>query len=257
MRELKLGKLPATRDERDLVFARYVDTTRLPTPPARFGHEDVFPPKGWGMLGNDEWGDCAWAGPAHETMLLVAAGGGSVSFTTDGVLSDYAAGTGFDPSQGPPGRNPTDRGSNVRDVLGYRRSTGIVDAHGTRHTIRAYVRLDQTNLQEIYQALYLFEVVGIGIEFPASAMQQFDAGEVWDVVPGSSIEGGHYVCCVGRTDTIQVVTWGALQGMTERFLERYCDEAWAYVSTEELHKGKTLEGFDMEQLDRDLAALGH
>jgi hypothetical protein len=23
----------------------------------------------WGMLGNDHYGDCVWAGAAHETML--------------------------------------------------------------------------------------------------------------------------------------------------------------------------------------------
>ena len=34
------------------------------------------------MLGNDEWGDCAWAGPAHETMLLSAEGGAAATFTT-------------------------------------------------------------------------------------------------------------------------------------------------------------------------------
>jgi len=257
MPELRLGKLPATRDERDLVFARYVDTTKLPAVPAQFGHEDVFAAKGWGMLGNDEWGDCAWAGSAHETMLLTKLGGKPAAFTTGGVLGDYSAGTGFDQSKGGPGDNPTDRGSNVREVLGYRRSTGIVDAKGKRHRIGAYVRLDQTNVQEVYLALYLFEVVGIGIEFPESAMQQFNAGEIWDVVPGAKVEGGHYICGVGRTDNLQIVTWGALQGMTERFFQTYCDEAWAYLSTEDLEQGKTLEGFDVKQLESDLAALGH
>src|SRR5713101_6032629 len=135
---LKLGKLPATRDTRDLLFARYVDTTKIPTPPAQFGHEQLFPIKGWGMLGNDDWGDCAWAGPAHETMLLTKEGGKSATFTTAGVLSDYSAGTGFDPHRGPPGNNPTDQGSDVRQVFGYRRNTGIVDVQGRRHKIGAY-----------------------------------------------------------------------------------------------------------------------
>ena len=59
MAELKLGKRPATEDTRDLLFARYVEPAKLPTPPAQFGHETLFKPKSWGMLGNDEWGDCA------------------------------------------------------------------------------------------------------------------------------------------------------------------------------------------------------
>jgi hypothetical protein len=255
MAGLRLGKLPATRDDRDLVFAPYVDTSKLPAVPSRFGHENVIAAKGWGMLGNDQWGDCAWAGPAHETMLLTTLGERPATFTTEGVLEDYAAGTGFDPKAGPPGENPTDRGSEVRKVLGYRRSTGIVDVKGARHKIGAYIRLDEKNLQEVYLALYLFEAIGIGIEFPDSAMRQFNAGEVWDVVPGARVEGGHYVCGVGKDEHLQVVTWGALQGMTEAFFDTYCDEAWAYVSTEDLRHGKSLEGFDLEQLQSDLAAL--
>src|SRR6202035_3127836 len=100
---------------RDLLFRTYVQEAALPTPPAQFGHETLFGPKAWGMLGNDEWGDCAWAGPAHETMILTTEGGHAASFTTAGVLSDYSAGTGFDPNAGSPGSNPTDKGSNVRD----------------------------------------------------------------------------------------------------------------------------------------------
>src|SRR5271154_6243342 len=160
---LKLGKNPATEDPRDLQFAKYVKPHEIPTPPAQFGHETLIGAKDWGMLGNDEWGDCAWAGPAHETMLLTAEGDDPVAFTTAGVLSDYAAGTGFDPNAGPSGNNPTDKGSDVRAVLKYRVKTGIIDAAGTRHKIGAFVKLEPGNLSQIFQAMYLFQAVGIGI----------------------------------------------------------------------------------------------
>jgi hypothetical protein len=255
MAELPLGKRPATDDSRDLMFSRYVEPTVLPTPPAQFGHEALFGPKAWGMLGNDEWGDCAWAGPAHETMILTTEGGHPATFTTASVVGDYSAGTGFDPNAGPPGSNPTDKGSDVREVLGYRRSTGIADADGKRHKIGAYVKLEQGNLNQLYQALYLFQVVGIGVEFPATAMDQFHAGKPWDVVDGAKIEGGHYIPVVARRDLIEVVTWGALQGMTEAFYTKYCDEAWAYVSEVDLQNGRDPEGFDLAQLRADLAGL--
>jgi hypothetical protein len=257
MPELKLGKKPVVEDSRDLLFSRYVKPAKLPKPPDQFGHETLFPRRGWGMLGNDDWGDCAIAGPAHETMLLTKEGQRTAAFTTAGVLSDYSAVTGFDPNAGPPGDNPTDQGSEVRKVLGYRRETGVVDAQGNRHKIGAYVRLDQQNLEQIWQAMYLFQVVGIGIyPFPKSALDQFHDNEPWDVVDGSHEEGGHYVCCVGKRDAIGVVTWGTLQPMTQRFFSKYCDEAWTYISEENLVNGKNLEGFDMEQLRADLAALG-
>ena len=54
---------PGHARHRDLLFAKYAKPANLPTPPAHFGHETLFPPKAWGMLGNDEWGDCALAGP--------------------------------------------------------------------------------------------------------------------------------------------------------------------------------------------------
>lgn len=255
MAELKLGKQPATEDKRDLMFAKYAQPSQLPTPPAQFGHEDLFGAKDWGMLGNDQWGDCAWAGPAHETMILTTEGGHPVSFTTDAVLSDYAAGTGFDPNAGPPGQNPTDQGSNVREVLKYRQKTGVVDGNKTRHKIGAYVKLDEKNLDQVLEAMYLFEVVGIGIEFPASAMDQFNHGEPWDVVQGAKIEGGHYIPLVAKRENLEVVTWGALQQMTQAFYEKYCDEAWAYISVEDLKDNKSPEGFDLEELQADLAAV--
>src|SRR5205807_10604879 len=105
-------------------------------------------------------------------------------------------------------------------------------------------------------ATYIFQTVGIGIEFLGSAMDQFNAGEPWDVVQGASIEGGHYVPLVGVNGNLQVVTWGALQQMTQAFFEKYCDEAWAYVSVEDLDgKGLDPEGFNVEQLQADLAGL--
>jgi hypothetical protein len=255
MTALKLGKHPATEDPRDLLFSKYVKPREIPAPPEQFGHEMLFAPKAWGMLGNDNWGDCAWAGPAHETMLLTAEGGKPVQFTEAAVLSDYAAGTGFDPNAGSPGQNPTDRGSNVRNVLKYRVKTGIVDAAGKRHQIGAYVKLKPKDLTEIYQAMYIFQAVGIGIEFPSSAMDQFHNGRPWSVVPGAKIEGGHYVPCVAKRANIDVVTWGALQPMTVEFFETYCDEAWAYISTEDLQQGVDPDGFSLAQLKADLAAL--
>jgi hypothetical protein len=256
MPTLRLGKAPAREDSRDLLFTSYVDAAKLPAVPKEFGHESLFGPKSWGMLGNDEWGDCAWAGPAHETMLLSKEGDKPASFTTSGVLSDYAAGTGFDPHAGPPGHNPTDKGSEVRQVLSYRRKTGIVDAAEKRHKIGAFVKLEPKSLTHVYQALYLFQTVGIGIEFPGTAMEQFNKGEPWSVVAGAQIEGGHYVCCVGKRANIEIVTWGALQQMTVEFFEKYCDEAWVYISGEEIDgTGKDPDGFDLAQLRADLAKL--
>lgn len=254
---LRLGKPPAKEDQRDLLFARYVEPAEIPVPPAEFGNEALFPPRGWGMLGNDEWGDCVWAGAGHETMLLGKLGAKIVDFTAQDVLTGYEAVTGFTPSAGPPGANPTDKGTEPRLAYGYRRSTGLMDTAGGTHKIGAYLKLETGNLDHVYQAIYLFDVVGIGFKFPEYAMEQFHAGEPWDVIAGREPdpEEGHYVPCIGKRANLEVVTWGALQQMTTAFYEAYCDEAWTYIDEEPFINGLSKEGFDLEQLKADLRAL--
>jgi len=47
-------------------------------------------------------------------------------------------------------------------------------------------------------AIYLFGAIGIGIKFPNTAMDQFNAGKPWDIANNAKIEGGHYIPGVGR-----------------------------------------------------------
>jgi cell division septation protein DedD len=75
--------------------------------------------------------------------------------------------------------------------------------------------------------------VGIGFSFPASAMQQFNAGQPWTVVQGSQIEGGHAVGAVGYdADYVYVTTWGTVQKMAWGFFDAYVEEAWTQLSSE-------------------------
>lgn len=254
MPDLKLGKQAATHDHRDLVFADFATYADLPTVPARFGYGAVV--TDWGMLGNDRYGDCVFAGAGHETMLFAESTkgvSGMPRFTDQSVLGDYSAVTGFDP------RDPqTDQGTIVRDALDYRRKTGVADSIGQRHKIAAYVALEPGNWEQLMQAAYIGLAVGIGIEFPESAMTQFDRGQIWSVVAGARIEGGHYIPVTGRTslDNIGVLTWGRRQGMTRAFYSKYCDEAWGLVPVDGLKaSGLNVRGFDTAALAKALEAL--
>lgn len=249
----KLGKLEAEPRPEDFQFADFAAQIQLPHTPSRFGHGNAY--SDWKMLGNDRYGDCVWAGAAHEHMLLnKIIRKVDVPFDDSSVLGDYSAATGFDPND-----PNTDRGTNVHTALDYRRHTGIADCDGTRHQIGAYVALDPKNWEHLEQAVYIFGAVGIGIQFPESAMEQFNKGEPWDVVNGSKIEGGHYVPVVGTlhaSNEVSVITWGKRQVMTKAFYEKYNDETWAYITAEELHAdGKGMHGFDIEKLNAYLAAL--
>lgn len=255
MAPYRLGAKVSPSDPRDLKFAAY-KTATLPPVPTAWGFDNVVPHGAWGMLGNDRYGDCVWAGAAHEHILENTVAGRSVAFTTDGVLSDYSAVTGFTPLD-----PSTDNGTVIRDALKYRQKTGIVDAAGKRHQIGAYLQLDTSRVQhgdfsELAEAAYLFGAVALGIEVPDSAMQQFDADEMWSYEPGSPIDGGHYVPLVAHRKHLEVVTWGKVQPVGAKFLEHYITEAWALVSPDFLTaSGATVEGFDLAQLNADLAAL--
>ena len=265
--KLKLGKTPATYDKRDLLFSAYRTAEALPAHPKHFGHETVIGGHAWQMLGNGPdnsvskgfggAGDCVFAGGDHETMLWTAETGTAATFTGANAIKDYSAVTGYDPRAplDENGENPTDRGTNVREALSYRRKTGLLDAKAKRHKIGAYVALEVGNIDHLLEALYLFGVVGIGIKFPAPAMDQFNAGKPWSVVPGAKIDGGHYIPLVAYRTTLECVTWGRVQQMTQQFYKTYCDEAWAILSPEMLKTGKSLEGFDLASLQADLKAL--
>lgn len=243
---LKLGKAPARPGAVKFKLADYM--AKLPKVPLSFGHEKLVPE--WGMLGNDSYGDCVFAGAAHETMLWLSEGGKPYSFGPECVLKDYSAVTGFDTA-----KPDTDQGTDMELAAKYRRQTGIQDLAGNRHQVGAYLALTPGDLKQALAAAYIFGAVGIGIEFPSTAMDQFNAGHKWSVVKGSRVEGGHYVPLIAHRGDLFVVTWGKVQKMTEGFFKKYCDEAIVYLSTECMKNGKTMEGFDLPALQADIAAL--
>ncbi len=249
---LKLGKTPARKDAVTFKLTAYLDTAALPAPPATCTKHDKLVTQPWSMLGNDHWGDCVFAGAAHETMLWNAEASSTVTFTDQSVLSDYSAVTHFDPND-----PSSDRGTDMQAAASYRRKTGVVDADGRRHQVAAYLAITPSDETQLKQAVHLFSNAGVGIEFPGSAMDQFRAGKPWTVVDGAKIEGGHYVPAIGyNRHWVYVVTWGKLQKMSWEFYAKYCDEALCYLSTEMLTDGKSPEGLDVAALQADLAQLG-
>lgn len=247
-RTYRLGKAPARPGAVRLRLQDYLDLGKAPKV---FGHDLLF--NDYGMLGNDQYGDCVFAGAAHEHMLWNKAVGRDVTFTDQAVLSDYSAVTGFTPAD-----PNSDQGTDMEAAAKYRRKIGIVDAAGQRHKIGAYLALDHKDPETLALASYLFGAVGVGIQFPGSAMDQFNAGKVWRVVRGAQIEGGHYVPLVGRRSRayLDFVTWGRVQRASLAFVQTYADEAIVYLTQEQLDgTGRTPEGFDIAALQRDLAAL--
>lgn len=208
----------------------------------------------WPMYGNADWGDCVEAEQGHHEEAFSFYGGHVLVEVTDqDVIDAYSEITGFDPNAGPPGENPTDQGTLIQDAMSYWRKTGVGG-----HRIAAFAEVSVADMTEVKSALAAFGPLSIGINFPASAMDQFDAGEPWDVVKHTSVEGGHCVAVVGYdAHYLYVVTWGQVQKMTQAFWNKYVEEAWAPISTEWVDSVTGLDpaGVDLVGLGEAFTAL--
>lgn len=245
--ELKRGMLPWQPEDVKLKMSSYV--TPLPMVPKTFGHvRSAAPSGGWGMLGNDQVGDCVLAGAAHEQMVWAWATDTTVPrFTGTDVITQYHYLTGGQ-----------DTGLDPIAVARWRCTNGFVDTDGVIHKIKAYASV--ANRVEAEVAVYLFGACGLGLALPDTAEEQFQGREPWDDLDSmSDPKKGHYVPMVGKNSrgNYMVVTWGRLQAMTPQYFDRYVVGGLCYFSLEYLTAtGKSPELFDEAQLDADLAALG-
>jgi hypothetical protein len=221
-------------------------------PPHTFGH--ISSTMQFGTLGNTKAGDCVVAGSMHEIMVWTRASHGKqASFTEQGALGLYSQVTGWD---GTPD-DATDTGLDMEYFAHYRRLQGIVDAAGVNHKVLGYAEIK--GIENLIKATWVFGAVGVGINFPSSAEEQFSEGRPWSPVAGATNQGGHYIPIVGMNShgLLVCITWGRLQAISLEFLERYMEQAVAYISPDYLDPAKNLtpELLDLATLQRDLAIL--
>jgi hypothetical protein len=242
----KLGKRPRRHDPRTIHLADYVPAGAPPIPPGQEDWENKL--AFWGMMKNDKVGDCTVAAAGHFEMLWTAYSGTEIIPTDEQIIAAYAAITGYDPVTG-----MNDNGAVELDVLNYWRKTGIAS-----RMIEGYASIDPPNTAQVCQAIYLFGGVYIGFEVPQSAMDQFDAGQAWDVVANDGgIQGGHAVPVMGyNAQGGACITWGKIQRFTWAFWKKYVDESYAVLSTDWFNsKGMTPAGFGVDELRRDLGLI--
>jgi hypothetical protein len=254
--KLKLGKQAARHDPRTLMLASYA-TPALPPPPATMNLAQKI--KGsWGMMDNDQIGDCTCAAAGHLIMEWTANAQSAMFTPSDQqIVAAYSAITGYNPATG-----ANDNGAVELDVLNYWRQNGIAS-----HKIQAFMALEPANHTHVMDAVWIFGGCYIGLSLPKTAQSQVQNHQPWSVTsigttgdgaPGSW--GGHAVPVVAYDSrSLTVVTWGALQTMTWGFWAAYCDEAYAILSPDYLEQkdGQTVapNGFDMAQLQEDLSDL--
>ena len=232
----------------------------LPSVPSNWqGFGADFAAGAWLMLGNGPddtvvpgfqgCGDCAWAGPGHEEMEAAKNAERPVpAFSGKTIVDQYSAYSGYDPRTG-----ENDNGSAVADVIQWRQTKGLRDDAGNTYKIGQAITLTPGNIEEIVQAAYLFDVVGIGVTITQAQMDQFSAGQPWDYVAGSPVEGGHYIPAVGKV----VISWATPVPYTRAFIENQCDEAHTYLDPLRYNAvtGETADGFVDQDLEKYLTLL--
>jgi hypothetical protein len=243
----RFGKHPPKKDYRTLRFASYA-TSALAAPPASINTlTRVYanlkindPTKLFPMDGNDTLGDCTIAGLAHAvTTYRGMIGSKKVIMAKTAVVKLYMHLTGG-----------VDSGLNELDVLNYWQSN-VVDGD----KIMAYVSLDPKNHTHVEQAIQLFGGVYIGFQVQQNCVQEFDAHQPW--TPGPLTNDGHAVFAVGYDQNgVTVLTWGNTQQATWAWWDECVDEAYAILPPEAATAGFA-PGFDITQLQADLAAVAH
>lgn len=230
---MRYGRLAARRPVGLADLINY--TGGLLAPPDEYQPPQVAD---WGMLGNDQYGDCTLAAVVHQRMANQAEDHDPAEVwpTADQVVTTYLTLT-----------HGKDTGLVEADVLHTWHTVGL---WGDRNL--GYAPVDHRDLEELQAVCASFGAVYTGIVVPQPAEQQFGAGEAWDLT-GTAADrqmlGGHAVPLVGYdTDHAWFVTWGRLQPATWRWVGAYLEEAWAVISEEDAR-------VDLARLQADLAAL--
>jgi hypothetical protein len=249
---MRLGRKPAqytlTLLRRALAMAFHLDQLG-PAPGISNDYVQAVENTGtpWGMLGNDKFGDCVEADCGHTLMLRTANTGKIVVPTEQDVLDLYTALTGFNPAN--PG---SDQGTSETACCEYMVSHGFLG-----HKADAIGTVDPGNLNHVRWCVQLFGSCRLGINLPQSAMDQFDAGQPWEVAGNAAIVGGHDVPIVDYdSDFFYVVTWGRLQAVAPSFVTTYAEEAHSELFFDWVRQqGTAPSGLDLNQLAADLAAV--
>lgn len=243
---LKLGKLAPKHSPKTLSFAKYVSEDTPPPPVEKVYYEYLV--ETWPMYGNNELGDCVFACAGHMLQNWSAHGGKEIRATNEDILAVYEAVGGYKP-----GDPSTDNGAVITEFLTWWQKHPIAGK-----TISGWASVNPKDLDQVKQAIYVFGGIDIGIQVPQSAMDQFQAGENWEVSDDPTIIGGHSICVFGYgAQGCACITWGKIQYMSWEFFQTYCDEAYAIVSPDFIESAtkKTEFGLDLAALERDLKEI--
>lgn len=248
MARYQLGKRPPRFDPRTLRFGAYLERTLPPPPPAANWGGKIT---AWGMMDNDNYGDCTCAAAGHMIMDWTLNAQGTMATVPDkdilAFYNHFAHGV-------------ADAGANMLDVLKYWRKKGL-----DGHKLIAFMALQPGSNVEAMDAVSLFGACYIGLALPDFVVpgdvdplsipwQVPPQGPVGDAAPNPY--NGHCVPAVAYDSrNLYIITWGAVKPMSWQFYDAYMDEAYAVLSPDWLKDGESPPGFNLAAPKKDLAAI--
>lgn len=194
-------------------------------------------------LGNIVRGVCALAGPGHKCRWADQLNKRLTDVFAEQVLREYEN-FGY-----VPGDDSTDRGCYALDVMNRWRKVGLFGGR----KIEAFAQVDFLNRDEVRKAAFLLGGVFFCFALPkrVASGDIFEA-DTWDVAEddGGNL-GGHLVW-----GAEVVNSWGLNVRVTDAFRSRYCFDAYATMSAEDLAPGgRAFSGLDLAGLRRALSAV--
>lgn len=215
-----------------------IRTVTIPSHPPAVNYLSPF--SNWQMLGNDQYGDCVAVNWANDRRKVSGTLGTEYYPTLAQVLQIYKTQNPGFPNQ--------DDGMDIQTLLEYLNQTGGAD--GVKCI--AFASVDYTNLEELKAAIALFGGVWIGANVQQANVDQFDAQQPWDYVPGSPLAGGHAIDSGGYETSaahdVKIVTWAQVVAFTDAFVSNLVEEAWVVIWPEHLGSKQFLAGIDLNAL---------
>lgn len=212
--QVKLGKHAPRHDPRTLKLREFI--TLPPAPDAVTwlnGQTD------WGMMLNDELGDCTCAALGHAEQTTTLATGSMVTVPNPTVQLLYQDACGYRP-----GDESTDNGGNETDVLNYVRQNGLFGVD----TLLAFADPNPGDITHVKQSIAYFGGIYIGLALPDSVVVDVDMLAVdWtDTSMPPNPNNGHAVWVPAfDRQYLNPITWGRVKKMSWDFWLKYCDES--------------------------------
>lgn len=234
-----LGKLPAKRPLGLHMLSFY---QRHPLPAAPITVE-VPKISNWQMLGNDQYGDCTFAGIVHAMMSTAnVLGLKEDPPSAQKVIQAYLTYT-----------HGQDLGAVEADLLRYWQQNELFGGK-----VAAYAPTDRADIEELKSVINSYGLVYIGIEVPSACQQQFQQHKPWALTntPADyNIIGGHCIILNGYDEKyFYGITWGAVQAIEWSWLQSYMTESWAIITPEIVTAGKYGQ-LRLEELLADIEKL--